>query len=87
MPTDEEQGSEQSPELLRQKQVPELLAVEKALVDAVTAYAQEHNGLHEGNVITVPGYPDVTVTVTAGAEGQPFGLDVKGVVISDPRNR
>lgn len=80
-------ATEERPELLQQKQTPELLAVEKALVDAVTAYAQEHNGLHEGNVITVPGYPDVTVTVTAGAEGQPFGLDVKGVVVSDPRNR
>lgn len=80
-------ATEEKPELLRQEQTPELLAVEKALVDAVTAYAQEHNGLHEGNVITVPGYPDVSITVTAGAEGQPFGLDVKGVVVGDPRNR
>lgn len=70
-----------------EEKVPELLAVEKAIVEAVTAYAQDHGGLQGGDVITVPGYPDVSITVTAGNEGQPLGLDVKGVVVGDPRNR
>lgn len=70
--------------------VPELLGVEKALLDAVQSWATEHNGLHEGDVIPVPGHPEVTVTVVPAESDSgngTFGLDVKGVVLSDPRNR
>lgn len=86
--TDEEgENSEPHLEAWTQQQPPEMLSVEKALLDAITKHAQDHNGLHNGDVITVDGYPGVTVTVSPGADGEPFGLTVEGITIGDPKGR
>lgn len=83
--TDEEgENSEPHLEAWTQQQPPEMLSVEKALLDAITKLT---TALHNGDVITVDGYPGVTVTVSPGADGEPFGLTVEGITIGDPKGR